>query len=650
MLFEQQGKKDEAQQALAHMVMVEQIKSMKASGVTDEMILMLYHQQGKKDEAQMALTDLKDNLAMPVSVAQPTLPPPAPAGMPVGASGDSEQPVPGAGTPEMFEHVPPAPAAAADIFADDDDDERQEVMDYCRAGWKLPKILKRMRADGGSDRALAITNWYNECMASGASELEQEEPQNPTAVQRAVSQMFDPPARGRPAARGQPATPPLPRVTSFDLQDLCPRGDFRGRTVVMLGSVGQGKSTIVEKITGQSGLSSDQSVSFTRAAIAIKTKCQKLQIIDTPGNNAIEDKLEHNLQIAYAMSHDPVTLILLTVKADTRIDQTVDLVRAHAERFLDFADLLCVCVTHMDTVSWDTAECMRYMQGELGITSSIFIGKDTTGQQILRDVLASCQNKRPKDIRITSDNFLKYFKINDSNMKIMKTVNDEVNRFEMALRAFENYIKQNSNQSEKMDCAFEFQAYMNEEIIKAQQRVAEANQFQIIPTPNEIGHLANLTNKLKSILLRVRTLTLGLQEKSGAHRDLRKCPHCGLIWAKIVGCTGMTTCGNRLNSLDGQASVTTFEFSFLRNTFNISKRGNRQVQAAASRAGINSQGCGKPITWSEMAPVEVPQEWKVLVTATVDDVEVVNQGAKESLSSIIASKIQDFGKMTILQA
>jgi hypothetical protein len=437
----------------------------------------------------------------------------------------------------------------------------------------------------------------------------------------------------------------------FDLSTWFPRetrGNFKGRTVVMLGKVGMGKSTIVEKVTGIAGQSSDSSVSFTRAALAVKTKCHKLQIIDTPGDNSMEDKLEHNLQIAYAMSHDPVSLILVTVKADMRIDNTVGLVREHMERFLDFSDMLCPCVTHMDQVTWNHSDFTKHLENELGVSSCIFVSASTPGAHILSSILKHC--KPPLDIRITSNNFLKYFKINDNNMKIMKCVNDEVGKFKTALREFEKYIKLPSTPEEKTDLAFEFQAFMHEEITKASQRVADVNNFQLIPTANEIGHLANLTNQLKATLLQVRTLTLGYHAQAGVS-ELRKCPHCGLVWAKIVGCNGVTTCGNRVSCADGRSEFTAFWFEFTDKKFTIRKNGKRQAKAASSDPSKSGNaGCGKTITWSEMAPVQVPIEFQATTrTVSVEDVEVVAENHKVHFSSLVAQKLQHFNPLKVMQ-
>merc|ERR1719420_747484 len=95
----------------------------------------------------------------------------------------------------------------------------------------------------------------------------------------------------------------------------------------------------------------------------------------------------------------------------------------------------------------------------------------------------------------------------------------------------------------------------------------------------ELAHYANLTNQLKTVLYEVRIGTLTYANDHGAG-DLRQCPHCGEIWAKIVGCDDATTCGNPCNFADtkGNRNVRAFaNFTFERigKTFVIKRGGNR---------------------------------------------------------------------------
>ena len=196
------------------------------------------------------------------------------------------------------------------------------------------------------------------------------------------------------------------------------------KTVVLLGDVGVGKSTIVEKCTGARGLSSAADESFTRQAHPVVSACGALKCIDVPGANAMAEPLVHNVWIAHAFNCDPVSRILLTVKADTRIDNTVDAVGKYVDRFEDFIELMTVCVTHMDTVQWTEQRFLQCIDHALGINNVLFVGISTAGELLKQAILQQCGP--PCNLTIDSSNFLKYFSIHDHNFRILRTVRDEV--------------------------------------------------------------------------------------------------------------------------------------------------------------------------------------------------------------------------------
>ena len=78
--------------------------------------------------------------------------------------------------------------------------------------------------------------------------------------------------------------------------------------VVLMGDVGTGKSTVVEKLTGKTGRSSDANQSVTTTTETFRTPDGSLIVSDTPGSNAMRDKLAHNVWIASALNYLPVSM------------------------------------------------------------------------------------------------------------------------------------------------------------------------------------------------------------------------------------------------------------------------------------------------------------------------------------------------------
>ena len=111
---------------------------------------------------------------------------------------------------------------------------------------------------------------------------------------------------------------------------------------------------------------------------------KRLLISDTPGSNPLlADKLQHNMWIAIAINYRPVSRILISVKADVRIDNVIDGIRKYVENFLDLAmmeQVLAVCVTHMDQVEWRAEEFLPMLENELGLVDCVvFSGLQSTG-------------------------------------------------------------------------------------------------------------------------------------------------------------------------------------------------------------------------------------------------------------------------------
>mmetsp|Transcript_68658 Transcript_68658/g.200944 ORF Transcript_68658/g.200944 Transcript_68658/m.200944 type:complete len:428 (-) Transcript_68658:236-1519(-) len=416
-------------------------------------------------------------------------------------------------------------------------------------------------------------------------------------------------------------------------------------TVVLLGDVGMGKSTLVEKVTGIRGISSAASTSVTLSSHAYITRCGRLQLIDTPGSNAMESKLEHNVWIAHALNLDPVSLILLVVKAEQRIDNTVDAVRKYAEVFVQFLDILDVVITHMDLVGWEPAEAKKHLEQELGIDEAVFVGISTPGDAVLHNVILSCKKRTPQNLTIDSENFLKFFRISDSNMKIVRSVKDQVDRFRVINDSFMRQLRCRGGQ-EQIDMVFEFQQWMQQEIVEAQKRVADSNDFTFMGhgSANEAGHIANMTNQLRAVLFEVRTMAAGFQAIAGVS-DLRKCPYCGAVWAKLEGCDGDTTCGNRMNRHDGRfSSLLRFTFQFDGTTLRVSNTHSQALAAPKTGSGAGA-GCGRTIAWRAMAPVTAPPEFYETKAVTTDDVHVLPETARPFWKRTYQSVEQKLGKI-----
>ena len=191
-----------------------------------------------------------------------------------------------------------------------------------------------------------------------------------------------------------------------------------------------------------------------------------------------------------------------------------------------------VIVTHMDQVTWNYMNFTPAISAELGMNDVVYSGWTIDGQTLQNSILRFCGT--PLDITVDGEEFFRLFKISNNNLRIIRSVKTQVDLFRALKRQFDE--KRNSiDKLDQPDLLFEFQAYMTDNITKAQQRLSYENNFTFMGdgAANELGHVADMTNQLRDVLYDIRIETLQMATSDHGVNDLRQCPHCGQIWALI---------------------------------------------------------------------------------------------------------------------
>ena len=185
----------------------------------------------------------------------------------------------------------------------------------------------------------------------------------------------------------------------------------------------------------------------------------------------------------------------------------------------------------MDTVSWTPTKCSSAINNELGIESVVYSQMNTSTSALVQDIHGVCGGNY--NLGIDGDNFLKLFKLHNNHAKILMITAREVEAFRDLKDIFQQQIT-SFNTKDQVDLVFEFQAYLEQQIIVSQQTMSREANFTFLGegSANEAGHIANMTNQLRAILHTIRIQALAYQSDHGVN-DLRQCPHCGLKWAKV---------------------------------------------------------------------------------------------------------------------
>ena len=166
--------------------------------------------------------------------------------------------------------------------------------------------------------------------------------------------------------------------------------------------------------------------------------------------------------------------IFIVVKAENRKDTIIDNISKYANRFLEPAemDALGVLVTHM--IKCTEEELTPDVERKLGIDTVVFSSKNTQAETLLSDILKTCTKKH--NLMVDDENFFKFFKLYNNHMKILRCTNDEVKRFSAMKKNFDE-ARRGFTGKDLVDLFFEFQAYMADQIVEAQKRLSEKNNF-----------------------------------------------------------------------------------------------------------------------------------------------------------------------------
>ena len=380
--------------------------------------------------------------------------------------------------------------------------------------------------------------------------------------------------------------------------------------VVFVGDAGTGKSTIVEKLTGEKDRSSSEYESFTKSSEAFIVPDGSLIVADTPGSNSRKDRAEQNIWIAGALNFRPISRIFIVSKAQPRIGSVIDNVCKYTENFVDLPfDVLGVVATHMDLVEWEEEDLLSAIDDDIGIDAVIFSNLTTTAETLLPKILETCTGTH--DLTVNHENFAKLFKIPNNHRKILKFINDEVNIFSLIKEDFDRK-RRTFVPNEQVDLAFEFLTYMSDKIADAKDRMTEYNNFTFKgdSAALEVGHVLNMVNQLNTVLFEIRKECFEYQCEYGVS-EFRKCPYCGLVWTKKESCSGNTFCGNAKTPVshtrDGKWAIfCTFSFAWEGDELNIQKKRKQDVNYRHSRPTF---GCGNTINWKDMATAQLSSEF-----------------------------------------
>jgi len=397
-----------------------------------------------------------------------------------------------------------------------------------------------------------------------------------------------------------------------------------------MGDVGSGKSSICEKLTSRTGLSSYAEFSFTKNSKVYVV--DNIHIADTPGLLSSTERLDHALNLLGALRYQPVTSLLFICPCKDRIDGIIDYVDKIVGPFMEnFANNIAVIVTKHDLQPQLSKASITTQLTNLGI-QYVFVSDKNTPKKGYVDFLSSIQ-ATPVDVTIAPVQLTSYLNLVETDLKMRSKYSKYVKHYKDISLIGKNHL-QTLTDEEQMDFAFSFKAFMMDLIGDFQKEFTNEVQGD----EHNVKFLLwtqELAKEMKRELLGIRILCRQYI-KTNANHNYRKCPYCGNVWALVEGCKGNTTCGSMPSLMDSEnQSINVLRWNWKEITSGFDFKKSSILFTRSVLGGNNLQSgknpeltkpCGNTIAFKKMVPVLTPPEWNFEQKETVTDVAELGEG------------------------
>ena len=404
---------------------------------------------------------------------------------------------------------------------------------------------------------------------------------------------------------------------------------------VLVGLAGSGKKEIARKLAHPDFVSSNGDGSGTLLSDLFWTYDESMVICDVPEDHPGSPIFKGNVPLALALTFEPVSLILITIKAEDDIHVVLANIKMYFDGLIgvcfNFKKIVGVMITGMDQIlAWNRNELKSLVEKEFSlwlIRCIIYIQGYhlcNGGSSLTQEIREMCGTKY--DVSTSMIVVSDLININLTRMekstiwRLNRLVADYRNithQFSLMWHDLEKKVTEKNVGVKKGDILFEFQAWMKDRIYIAYNKLADSENFAFEDYTAELEklYLTSMGNQMEHILFGIKMKT----KKYLVERDVdpRRCPYCNEIWTKDItmSCDGVATCGDpdKSFSLIGNYDKEFVQFGYY--AFKFDACFGLRIQPC-SKLTFYKIGCGRPINWAEIPQIYLPKELIGSIEAT----------------------------------
>ena len=449
--------------------------------------------------------------------------------------------------------------------------------------------------------------------------------------------------------------------------------------IIFFGSVGTGKTTLLNKICGVDYEARDAAFSVTREvqyAISLK---YNLICLDFPGLNSSVDVVAHLKAQKNALSVIPTRMICFVVRYTSRYDDIIKGVSQMLMIFREYRKNICLIITNSENTNIKIqSEIEQIFKKKFGIDKIIFSKLTTDGLELC-DKLEQYKNQMEfiDRINIKSSDLTQTIDP-EFDLDCIEDRDKYIKEFQDALKIYGTEFRKTTDKDLKRALYFSLRDFKDNlikkynDIIKDKKADLDSIITELIMFNNTIFNDYNEFKKKVEL-----ELDTGSKNFNGEFNKYKKCPNCGRIWFLLKGCPN-TQCGKRSFLKDKIfGRYKNYLVSFFNGVINISHReegdnqlGNentifglteeekqKNMNRCGDKAEIKPEGCGATLKWNEMEDVtdKVLNDLKTIsdgggvgtITDIANDINLLIEHEKyeEAIEQIYIEKTSDNKKI-----
>ena len=326
--------------------------------------------------------------------------------------------------------------------------------------------------------------------------------------------------------------------------------------IVLFGSVGNGKTLLLNKACGVNYLTADNGYSCTRNVQFDYSLKYDMVIIDFPGLNAVQDIIGHLRVQKTALSTIPVRMICFVIKYSPRNDDFERELGQMLSIFNNYIKNVTIIITKSENIQMKRKEEIKFLfKNKFEIENILFTTLKTNGYELC-DEFNKIKSKMEniKQILVKTRDLAKT--IPSLYNKDMAEEREKFeDKFYDALEEFKKEVNNANDPDLKRAIYFafkDFKTLLLEEYTNVirKKRIAgnEPDMDSVIAEVLMFDN--NIFNEFNEFRKQIESqIEIKSSNYNGEYNRFKKCPHCGIIWFKIKGCDSVQY-GKRTKTTD----------------------------------------------------------------------------------------------------